>query len=439
MDSKKQALSIFNAAIEEVKPEALIKKQIKRAGQMLLVKDRTFDLTEYRRIIVVGAGKASAYMAKALEELLVDRLSDGLVIVKYEHGADCRRIRIQEAGHPVTDNNGMEATADLLGLLERTTERDLVICLISGGGSALLEKLPQGISLNDLQQTTNSLLACGADIAEINTIRKHISLVKGGQLARAIAPADCLTLIVSDVIGDPLESIASGPTAPDSKTFNDALDVIDKYGLQESIPQPVFEYLREGSNGKHPETLKPEDATFFRVFNVILGNNRLALKAAAEEARKQGLSPEIITDTMHGEARKMAHNIITELKKRQEQRSGKEPLCLIYGGETTVTIKGKGKGGRNQELVLAALKEMQTIDYDFTLLSAGTDGTDGPTDAAGAVVNQGIIRKTREQKLNAQAYLDNNDAYHFFEKVDALIKTGPTGTNVMDIIIVLLK
>lgn len=439
MRLKEDAFTILNAAIDSVKPDSLISNQIQRKGNTLRIKDDSVDLSEFENIYVVGAGKASAYMAQTLEGILGDRIVGGAVVVKYDHGAPCQRVRIFEGGHPIIDENSLAGTEHLLELIQGAGENDLVFCLISGGGSALLEKLPAGITLPDLQTTFKLLLECGAAIEEINTVRKHLSMVKGGQLARAIAPATCITLIISDVIGDPVESIASGPTAADPTTFQDTWQVIEKYQLGNRLPQTVKSYLQKGVEGNVPETLKPGDPIFEKSKNIILGNNFLALQTAEQTAQDLGYHTLILTSQMQGEAREIgraAAAMVAEVFASGHPLP--TPACLIMGGETTVTIRGEGKGGRNQELTLAALLALKNIAHPYVLVSCGTDGTDGPTDAAGGMITPEVWEKSRKLDLNPQDFLARNDSYHFLERTDALIKTGPTGTNVMDIIFALI-
>lgn len=446
MNLREQAFAIFHAAIDAVKPEALIRQHLTLQDERLFFRGREIlDLQAFERIYLVGAGKASAFMARALEALLGERISGGLVIVKYGHSAPCRRITIREAGHPLPDENGLNAAEALLSLTGQAGGKDLVICLISGGGSALLEKLPGseapggGITLEDLQETFRRLLECGATIEEMNALRKHLSLVKGGRLAAAIAPARCLTLAISDVIGDPPETIASGPTAPDPTTFADAWDAVRKYQLEDRLPAPVSGYLQKGLRGEAPETLKPGDPVFEKVENIILGNNLTALNAAREAAESLGFPALILSSRIRGEAREAARVIAAIV---QEILAGGRPLprpaCLLFGGETTVTVRGSGKGGRNQEFALAALNELKNIPAPHILLSCGSDGGDGPTDAAGAFIDPEIYRAAEALDLDSRAYLQDNDAYHFFEQAGGLVKTGPTATNVMDIGIALV-
>ena len=439
MNLNNDAYTILNAAIDAVKPSKLIKNQIMLKDNILQIKKQQTDLSQFENIYIIGAGKASAFMAQSLEDILQNRVTSGAVVVKYDHGAPCQKVKIFEGGHPIIDENSLAGTAQILNLVQQAGEKDLVLCLVSGGGSALLEKLSEGISLPDLQKTFNLLLGCGAAIEEINIVRKHLSLVKGGQLARAIAPATCITLIISDVIGDPVESIASGPTAADPTTFQDTWQVIEKYQLTKQLPEALKNYLQRGKEGKIPETLKPGDSIFHKTDNIVLGNNFLALQTGEQTAKELGYNTVILTSQIQGEAReigKAAASIISEViaSGHPVQR----PACFLIGGETTVTLRGEGKGGRNQELVNSALISLKNVTHPYVLISCGTDGTDGPTDVAGGIITHEMWEKAKTLNLKPQEYLDRNDAYHFLEKIDGLIKTGPTGTNVMDIILALI-
>jgi glycerate 2-kinase len=435
----RDAHQIIDAAINAVKPDLLIRRRVKLKDGHLHIGREKFQLSDFEKIFIIGAGKASAFMAREMEEMLGQHLFYGVVSVKYGHSAPCRKIRILEAGHPVIDKNSLTATRDILEVAQQAGEKDLVLCLLSGGGSALLEQIPPNFSLPELQKVFELLLGCGANIEEINTVRKHLSLVKGGQLARAIAPATCASIILSDVIGDPLESIASGPTAPDSTTFQDAWQVIEKYQLPDKLPATIRQYLLSGVNGNLPETLKAEDPIFKRVHNIILGSNSESLKAAGKKAGALGYNTLILSSRIQGEAREVAKvlaGLVQEI--RQNNAPVKKPACLLMGGETTVTLKGKGKGGRNQELALAALLAMKNARRKFLITSVGTDGSDGPTDAAGGMVHPGIWEQANSLGLNPLEYLQKNNAYPFLEKTGGLIKTGPTGTNVMDVIFALV-
>jgi glycerate 2-kinase len=393
------------------------------------------------RLLVIGFGKATCQMAKAVEDNMVHLIGGGIVITKYGHCPPAyypEKIRVVEAGHPVPDKNGLHGTDAIIGLLKNADENTLVLCLISGGGSALLVAPYGEISLSEKQKVTELLLRAGADISELNTVRKHISRVKGGRLAAMASPAHIFSLILSDVIGDRLDIIASGPTSPDTTTYNDAIEVLKKYGLWGDVPESVSDVLLKGADGLLPETPKKGSAIFQRVRNVIIGSSRKALEAARGKAESIGFTVEILTAEMRGEAREAGRWLAGKALEVQKCNHSGKPVCIISGGETTVTVKGDGVGGRSMELALAFALEINGAE-GITLLSAGTDGTDGPTDAAGAIVNGQTIETARREGLDPQAYLENNDSYNFFRKIGGLYITGPTGTNVMDIQLVVME
>jgi glycerate-2-kinase len=349
------------------------------------------------------------------------------------------RIVVCEAAHPVPDDRGVLATEKIIGLLEATDRRTLVVCLVSGGGSALLVAPQNGITLAQKQQITRLLLKAGADIRELNTVRKHISRIKGGRLAELARPAGVLSLILSDVIGDPLDVIASGPTSPDQTTFQDALEVIGRYGLTQNIPEGALSILKRGAAGEIPETPKEGHPAFTRVENIIVGSSRTAIASARKEAVRRGYATTILSSTLQGEAAPAGKWLAREAIAARRKAAGTPPgkICLISGGETTVTVSGRGLGGRNMELALAFAQAVKGAG-GITLLSAGTDGTDGPTDAAGAFADAATLSKAADRGLVPDAFLQDNDSYHFFKALDGLFVTGPTGTNVMDLQIVLI-
>jgi glycerate 2-kinase len=432
------AATIFHAALRAVDPEACVRRHLSIAGHGLTVGDAAYPIAPPGRLYVVGIGKASAAMARAAESVLGDRIDHGLVITKYGHGLDLARCRVMEADHPVPDKNGVAATQSLLDLVAGAGPGDLVLCLISGGGSALSPAPVDGVSLADKQATTRHLLACGATIHEINTIRKHLSRIKGGQFCRHANGATVAALILSDVIGDDLDIIASGITAPDPGTFADCQTILRRYALLEKIPNPVSDYLSAGTRGDAPETPKPGDAMFIHVHNTIVGSISAALAAAARAAREAGYAPLVLSSMLQGEAAEVAKVLCAVA--REVRRTGQplpEPACLLAGGETTVTLKGNGLGGRNMELALSAALALDGTD-DILLLSAGTDGTDGPTDAAGAFADGTTVRRAATLGLKPATFLANNDAYRFFDRMGDLFITGPTRTNVMDLQIVLV-
>jgi hydroxypyruvate reductase len=401
--------------------------------------ERKYNLSQYERIFVAGTGKASASMAVNLEKILGTRITKGLINVKYGHSQKLKRIRVQEAGHPLPDEKGLEGAREMVEMLGHPTAKDLVIFLISGGGSALLPLPVEGLTLAEKQAATNQLLSCGANIQEINTLRKHLSRIKGGGLAKLVYPATLVSLILSDVIGDPLDAIASGPTVPDPTTYEDCARILNKYDLWEKIPPSVAGHIREGMEGKKEETLKEGDPAFSNVYNLVVGNNLLAMRAAKKAAQALGYRTLLLSSLVEGETREIgkAHAAIA----KEVLLSGNPippPVCILSGGETTVTLKGKGKGGRNQEFALAAALEIAGWE-EILMMSAGTDGTDGPTDAAGAFADGRTVIRAKTMGLDPWSFLKENDSYSFFQKMGDLLITGPTGTNVMDLRIMLVK
>lgn len=436
MNNRQKAVDIFLAGVDSVKPGSLINRYVKISNNVLNIKELAFNLADLRNIYIVGAGKASAAMAEAIENILEGRISAGHIVTKYGHSLHLRYIEITEAGHPVPDENGVRGTAKILSLVNKAQKDDLVLCLISGGGSALLADVPEGSTLEDLKALSACLLKSGADIREMNCIRKHLSGVKGGHLANAAFPARVISLILSDVIGDPLDVIASGPTAPDPTTFADALAILAKYGIENELPEQILNILKEGSEKKRQETLKETDEMFQHIDNLIIGTNLLALKTAREKAVLLGYDTHVITNGLAGEVNAAASFIIENIKKAVSGRSDKK-VCLLFAGEPTVKINGSGTGGRNQHLALiiaSLLKDMPGV----TFLSGGTDGTDGPTDATGAVVDFYTSKNAMELNLDIEKYLNDFDSYNFFRQEGGLVITGPTQTNVMDLMVALI-
>jgi glycerate 2-kinase len=443
---REHALEIYHAAVQSVVPGNLLPGYMELTPRRLRLADQVFTrpettrLSKNGRLYVVGAGKASAAMAAVTEQFLIDVIYDGVVVTKYDHGMRLGSIRLIEAAHPIPDAMSVQAGKEILELVQKAGEGDIVLALVSGGASALLMDCPPGVSLADLQQVFNHLLQCGAAIGEINIIRKHLSPgIKGGQLARMAWPATLVSFILSDVIGDPLDSIASGPTVGDPSTYADAWAILEKYQLIEKIPYAVARWLKSGLEGQIAETPQPGDAIFQKTHNYLVGTNRVALDAAAARAKQLHYHPVILTDTLSGEARDQAAALVQQII----HYNGPRPACLLLGGETTVTIKNKGKGGRNQEFVLAALRALQDIPLAPgripVILSAGTDGTDGPTDAAGAVMDDDLLKIVAEKGLNAEHFLQQNDSYHFFQQAGGHVITGATQTNVMDVVVALLQ
>ncbi len=435
---REHAQEIFSAGLKAVDPVDAIKQYVRCDGDILFVDTSRYDLNNYQNIYVIGGGKAGALMANAVESILGERITQGTVNVKYEHLAPTNTVTIHEASHPVPDEAGVVGTRRIIELAEAATAHDLILCLISGGGSALLPAPIEGITLQEKQDVTKVLLRCGATINDMNTIRKHISAVKGGQLARAAFPATLISLMLSDVIGDPLDVIASGPTVPDSHTFKDCMALLDKFEIRNEIPASVLERLEKGVRGEIADTPKISDPIFEKTQNVVVASNEFAARAAVEKAKELGYHTMLLSTFVEGETKEVA-KVHTAIAKEILQSGNPlaAPACLLSGGETTVTIQGEGLGGRNQEFVLAAALEIAGMQ-NVVVLSAGTDGTDGPTDAAGAIADGQTIQRAGERQLDPVVYLKNNDSYHFFDTLQDLIKTGPTNTNVMDLRIVLV-
>jgi glycerate 2-kinase len=423
------ARQIFKAGLKAADAAAAVSRHVRVAGEILDIDDRSYPLKKYRKIVVVGAGKGSAQMFCALANSLGDWLSGGIIIVKYGYSVSASNIEIIEAGHPIPDENGLRATEQLIGLLQQTTGEDLVLCLISGGGSALLSSPAEGVSFHEKQEMTRMLIGCGAPIREIK--------VKGGRLAGVAYPSSLISLILSDVVGDSVSTIASGPTAPDLSTFSECQFIIDRYDLRKKIPRSIATLIEKGRRGEIEETPKPDDTIFDSVLNVIVGDNRLALSAAKQQAEILGYSVTVLEDYAEGEAVDIAGAHATIARQIYGLRNAPRPACIISGGEATVTLRGNGLGGRNQEFALAAAIEIADLN-DVVALSGGTDGTDGPTDAAGGIVDGGTVRRGQDQGLNAREYLTRNDSYHFLRSTGDLLVTGPTFTNVMDLRLILI-
>lgn len=435
---RQDSIRIFQAGLAAVDPRKAIFRHCRRQGHQLIVGQKVFDLSVFSRVFVLGAGKAGAPMAMALEAILGDRISDGLVVVKSGHVMDLKTVKLLEAGHPVPDVSGLHGAEKIMALAGEASEDTLVICVLSGGASALLPLPAEGISLQDKQETTRVLLGCGAAIHEINTIRKHLSRIKGGQLAAAVYPATLISLVLSDVVGDNLDIIASGPTVPDPGTFKGCMDIVEKYGILDQIPGRVTAFLKKGVLGHLPETPKTGNPVFFKTCHTVVGCNREALNASSQKAEHLGYHSLILSDRMEGNVHDLAcehAGIVSQIRKGKIPLS--LPACVLSGGEGTVTLKGKGKGGRNQEFALKFATLVDGTD-NTVVLSAGTDGTDGPTDAAGALVDTATITRAKALGLDAKKYLENNDAYPLLAAVGDLYKTGPTLTNVMDIRVMLV-
>jgi hydroxypyruvate reductase len=431
--AKQQALAVLEASLKAVNPVRAIERTLQLEGNVLRVGGTEYDLASYEHIYVLGAGKASAAMAQALEDALGRRITAGWINVKDGYTAPTRTIRIHEAGHPVPDARSIEGSQQIAAYARSAGPRDLVFCLISGGGSALMTLPVEGITLADIGRLTQALLRSGATINEINAIRKHLSQIKGGRLSQHAQPAQVVSLILSDVIGNPLDVIASGPTSPDSTTFAQAVDVLRKYDLLERAPSAVAHHLQDGMHGAIAETPKSHDKAFARTQNVIIASNEHAAQAALGKALELGMNGLLLSTSVEGEAREVG-KVLGAIGRQLATSShpAPRPACVLAGGETTVTVRGSGLGGRNQEVALAAAAPIAGLD-GVTVIGLGTDGTDGPTDAAGAIVTGHTLRRAAEKRQSIQAALKNNDAYHFFEALGDLLITGPTNTNVNDL------
>ena len=431
---------ILQAALDAADPYAAVRRALSLKGHSLQTANCAYDLRRIRRVAVVGAGKAAIPMARAVSDVLRGRVESAFVVTAAAGNVGRKSgIEAAVAGHPIPDRRGLRAAQRILETALSLGSEDLLIVLLSGGASSLLPLPDEGLTLADKQRVTQALLRCGAKIQEINVVRKHLSGIKGGQAVRLAFPARVLSLILSDVIGDPLDIIASGPTAPDSSTFAQALEIISRYGIEKELPPNVLEHLRGGAAGRIPETPKPGDPLFDRVENLIIANNSASVEACAESARGLGYASLALSTTTEGEARDVAR--AQAALARQVLERGKPicaPACLISGGETTVTLRGQGRGGRNQEFALAAAMAIDGAP-GIAFLAAGTDGTDGPTDAAGAFADGDTVRLAREKGVSAADCLEANDSYRFFDAVGGLVKTGPTGTNVMDLYLALVR
>ena len=420
---KNQIAKILSASLQAVEPGQAVRRFAHLEGDILHIAEKPYPLDSLERVTVLGLGKATQAMAESFLDILPPHVpTRGLLIPKQAFSYPAAGFEVCAGGHPVPNGNSLLAGGKALELVSSLTERDLLICLISGGGSALMTSPHPKIGLENMQALTKALLSCGARIDEINTLRRHLDRVKGGRIAESAVPARVAGLILSDVVGNSLEAIASGPTAPDPTTKTDALNILKKYQLTEKIPTSILTFLENAT-----ETPKPNDPIFARVQNVLIGSNYLAAQAGLEEAKSLGFHTKFLGDTWQGEARETAGKLCTFLREDFPR-----PFCMIAGGETTVTLRGNGRGGRNQELALAAARELDGL-RDVMLITLATDGEDGPTDAAGAVVTDGTLQRANEIGLRYESFLANNDSYVFFSRLNDLIHTGHTGTNVNDL------
>ncbi len=439
--ARELALSIIEEGISAADPRRAIARTVRLEGNRLYIRDLEMDLTKIENVYVVGMGKASGSMAEALERILGEYITEGVISVPQGTASrySTKRIKLCEGGHPIPNEGSLNCARRIMELAEEAGEDDLVICLISGGGSALATLPADEISIDDMMQVTKLLLRCGADIKEVNVVRKHLSRLKGGWLAKAAYPALLVSLIISDVVGDDLGSIASGPTSPDPSTFEDAMSILKKYDLWDSIPERARRWINLGVKGLISETPKPGDPIFEKVHNIIIASNIVSLRAMAKRARDIGLNTLILTSYLEGEAREVGKVLASIIKEvYAHDLPINKPAALIAGGETTVTVRGRGKGGRNQELALSAARAISGLK-GTVLASIGSDGIDGVTDAAGALVDGYTVTRALEKGLKPEDYLLENDSFTFFKRLGgSLIYTGPTGTNVNDFIVAVI-
>jgi len=428
--------ALIQSSLEAADSGKAIEQSLMRKDHQLCVNTIRYDLAKYQRVVCVGAGKASGHMARTLEEILGGHLEGGLVIVKDGYGAPTQKIRIVESSHPLPDARGVRASKQIFKIVRALTKQDLLIVLLSGGASSLLCAPTPDLTLMDKRRTTNMLLRCGATIHELNTVRKHLSAVKGGQLAQA-TPAKILTLIMSDVLGDDMATIGSGPTVPDPTTFHEAKTILKHYHIWSNVPERVRNHLDQAIRGYVPETWKSRTRHSSRSRSIILANNQTAIDGMAKEAKRLGLRPYILESPLQGEAKGLG-TILGAMAKdiRDFGNPVRPPACLIVGGEPTVTVTGKGKGGRAQECVLAAAQELAGLT-NIVVAGFGTDGADGPTDAAGAMVDGKTIQRAKKKHILIETMLERHDSYTFFKQVGGHIITGPTHTNVNDIYLII--
>lgn len=436
MQLRSDVSRIWELALRAVDPAAAVRRCLKRTRNELAAGGHRFNLDRVKRVWILGAGKAAAPMAQAAENILGDRLQGGVIVTRYGYGLPLRRVQVIEAGHPFPDANSVAGAERMIRMAQaEITSRDLVLCLLSGGGSALLVAPAPGLSLDDKLACTRVLLNCGAGIREINAIRKHLSVLKGGGLARLLAAVPVVSLILSDVVGDELDAIASGPLVADTTSFRECAEILRKYGIEDQVPAKVRERILSGAEGTIPENPKPDDPIFHKKVHVVVGSNATACTAAAHGARKRGYHTVVLSSRLEGDTAEAARFHLGVAKEIvAEQRPLRRPACVISGGETTVRVAGTGKGGRNQEFALHCVRELARIPAPCIAVSLATDGSDGPTDAAGAIVDNSTL--ARSLQFGA-GFVDDciaaNNSYEFFHRLGDLIVTGPTRTNVMDL------
>lgn len=433
-------MEILRKAVEAVDPAEAVRQSIKVEAAHLKCGSVVLDLDHFSRLFVVGGGKASGAMAEAVEELLKSYISDGIVNVlkNTENRYNLERIRLNGASHPIPDEDCVNGVRRMLSLVEESGENDLLIVLISGGGSSLMTYPPEGVTLDEVQRLTDMLLRSGATINELNAVRKHLSSVKGGLLAKKAYPTTVLSLILSDVVGDPLDTIASGPTAPDQTTFNDAIEILKRYGVWTETAPSIRCRMERGIRGLVEETPKLGDITFTRIHNVVVGSNHTAAQAATDRASTLGYNPMLLSTRIEGEARHVGTAVAGIAQEMVATGNPvPRPAAMIMGGETTVTVKGRGRGGRNQELALSAAIKINELDT--VIATFATDGIDGPTEAAGAIVDGSTLNRAHSMNLEPEKFLSDNNSYGFFRALGDALLTGPTGTNVNDLALILVS
>ncbi|MCK5282767.1 MAG: DUF4147 domain-containing protein [Nanoarchaeota archaeon] len=430
---RKKALDILIYGIESVLPEKFIPKHVKFKDNILSVREDKYDISK-GKLYIIGGGKASGAMAIELEKIIpLDIISGGIINDKTPKNT--KKIKINIASHPIPDKSSISGVREMLELTKDLTKEDIVICLISGGGSSLMTYPIESITLDEIKELTSLMLKSGAEVYEINVIRKHISKIKGGKLARYLQPAKVITLIISDTL-NPKDATASGPTWPDEATFNTAYNILKKYSLLDKAPKSIVEYIKKGIAGEAEETIKKDDKILRDVHNYILADNKLALKAMKEKADSLEFKTEVYNENVVGEARIAAKKIASLIKERYNSQNC--TYALLYAGETTVTVRGKGKGGRNQEYIAALIEEIKDLK-NIVVASIGSDGVDFIDGIGGAIADNDTYKKAKEKGLNIQEFLDDNNSFELQKRLDNLILTQPTNTNIADLHIILFS
>jgi hydroxypyruvate reductase len=429
--ARERGLSLMEQTLDAISPSRLVRDFVAREGDILRVGTERYPLGD-RRVLLLGAGKAAAAVAQELEAILGDALTAGVVVTRYGYVAPTKRVRVVEGGHPLPDSNGVAGAMALQALAKTARGGDLVLCTFSGGGSALLSLPPPGIDLADLRALNETLLRSGAPIGDVNVVRRHVAPLLGGELARLLVPAQLVTLLLSDVVGDSVEAIASGPTVPDPTTFQDAKEVLSRLAVWEQVPRSIRDRIERGLRGWVQETPKPGDPVFARANAFIVGNNRTAVAAALEEGKKQGFSTQAVVEPIVGEARTAGERLA---RLARDSAASSARTLLVAGGETTVTVRGPGRGGRNQEVALAAALELEGTS-NLMVAALATDGTDGPTDAAGGIVDGQTAVRARAAGFDPAEVLQQNNSHPLLLATGDLLSTGPTRTNVADLFFV---